>query len=108
VLDGYHRDTREILSLDFPVFSAGSYAQDQRLRGRVVDFRTPITFRNGCRVAPGDLIVGDIDGVLVVPKDSVGDVLDAALAKVVGEEKVRRSILSGERTEEIFQRTGIM
>lgn len=44
VLDGYHRDTREILSLDFPVFSAGAYAQDQRLRGRVVDFRCPIEF----------------------------------------------------------------
>ncbi len=63
VLDGYHRDTREILELGFPVFSAGAYAQDQRLRGRVVDFRCSIEFRNKCRVAPGDLVVGDVDGV---------------------------------------------
>jgi len=108
ILDGYHRDTREILNLDFPVFSAGAYAQDQRLRGRVVDFRCDIEFGNKCRVAAGDLIVGDVDGALVVPKRSVEDVLQAALAKVTGEENVRRSILQGERTEDIFRRTGIM
>jgi regulator of RNase E activity RraA len=108
ILDGYHRDTREILSLNFPVFSAGAYAQDQRLRGRVIDFRCAIEFANKCRVAAGDLIVGDIDGVLVVPRDSVADVLQAALAKVSGEDDVRRSILKGERTEDIFRRTGIM
>ncbi len=108
ILDGYHRDTREILKLDFPVFSSGAYAQDQRLRGRVVDFRCEIEFANKCRVAPGDLIVGDVDGVLVVPKASVEEVLQAALAKVSGEENVRRSILKGERTEDIFRRTGIM
>jgi len=108
VLDGYHRDTREILNLGFPVFSAGAYAQDQRLRGRVVDFRCGIEFGNKCRVATGDLLVGDVDGVVVVLKDSVEEVLAAALAKVAGEENVRRLILSGDRTEQIFRRTGIM
>ena len=76
--------------------------------GRVVHFRCDIEFGNKCRVAAGDLIVGDIDGVLVVPKGSVQDVLEAALAKVAGEDNVRRSILQGERTEDIFRRTGIM
>src|SRR5690349_2900756 len=42
VLDGYSRDTRGILRLKFPTFSWGSYAQDQRVRGRVIDFRCPI------------------------------------------------------------------
>ena len=41
VLNGFHRDTREILALGFPVFSMGAYAQDQRLRGRVIDLRLP-------------------------------------------------------------------
>jgi regulator of RNase E activity RraA len=108
VVDGYHRDTREILNLGFPVFSSGAYAQDQKLRGKVTDFRCRIAFTNKCVVAPGDLLVGDVDGVLVVPKDSVSDILQAALAKVAGEETVRRSILSGDRTEDIFKRTGIM
>jgi regulator of RNase E activity RraA len=108
VLDGYHRDTREILALDFPVFSAGAYAQDQRLRGRVIDFRCTIEFGNGCRVSPGDVIVGDVDGVLAIPAAHVEDVVQAALAKVTAEDRVRELIISGGKTEEIFEKTGIM
>ncbi len=108
VVDGYHRDTREILGLGFPVFSSGAYAQDQRLRGQVLDFRCPVTFGNGSAVAPGDLIVGDIDGVLAIPAGRSAEIVEAALAKVTGEETVRRMILAGARTEDAFNQTGIM
>ncbi len=108
VVGGFHRDTREISALDFPVFSTGSYAQDQRVRGRVIDFRCPIEFDNGCRVNPGDLIVGDVDGVVVVPRLQEQSILDAALAKVRSEEKVRHMILAGQSTVDIFAATGIM
>jgi regulator of RNase E activity RraA len=108
VLDGHHRDTREILGLGFPVFSAGAYAQDQRLRGQVVDYRQPITFRNGCSIASGDVIVGDIDGVLVIPAAEAADIVQAALDKVTGEETVRKMILAGARSEDAFNQTGIM
>jgi regulator of RNase E activity RraA len=108
VVDGFHRDTRGILALGFPVFSSGAYAQDQRLRGRVVDFRCPIEFANGARVRPGDVIVGDVDGVLAIPHEHVADIVRLALAKVEGEEGVRRMIERGERTELIFNKTGIM
>jgi regulator of RNase E activity RraA len=108
VVDGFHRDTRGIRRLGFPVFSTGAYAQDQRLRGRVVDFRCAIEFDNGVRVQPGDVIVGDIDGVLTIPRDHVDEIVALALQKVEGEETVRRLIEQGERTEDIFERTGIM
>ncbi len=108
VLDGYHRDTREILELGFPIFSAGSYAQDQRVRGRVIDYRCDIQFRNGCRVSAGDLVVGDIDGVVIVPAAREQEVLEAAFAKVRGENSVRDMILEGQSTVDIFAKTGIM
>ena len=108
VLDGHHRDSREILRLGFPVFSHGGYAQDQRGRGRVADFRVPIVMANGVRVAPGDIVYGDIDGVLIVPAAEADDIVQAALAKVEGERDVRHMIEAGETTEEIFERTGIM
>lgn len=108
VLDGFHRDTREIRALGFPVFSIGSYAQDQRLRGRVVDFRCRVRFGNGAEAAPGDLLVGDVDGVLVVPRGRVAEVVDAALAKVEGEDAVRHMIEAGEATDAVFRKTGIM
>lgn len=108
VLDGYHRDTREIEQLGFPVFSMGSYAQDQRLRGRVIDFRCPIEFGNAVRIEPGDVIVGDIDGVVVIPAADLHDVVAGALKKVEGEDAVRDMIVRGERTEAIYEQTGIM
>ena len=108
VFDGFHRDTREILRLGFPVFSRGSYAQDQRGRGRVTDFRVAITMSNGVRVAPGDIVAGDIDGVLVIPSAEAPDIVQAALAKVEGERGVRAMIEAGETTAEVFAKTGIM
>jgi regulator of RNase E activity RraA len=108
VVDGYHRDTRGIRRLGFPVFSYGSYAQDQRVRGRVIDYRCPIEFGNGVRVDPGDVIVGDIDGVLVIPRARADEIVSAALEKVEGEEAVRLMIERGESTEAIFGKTGIM
>jgi regulator of RNase E activity RraA len=108
VLDGFHRDTRGILALGFPTFSRGSYAQDQRLRGRVVDFRCALEFDNAAVVRPGDLIVGDLDGVVVVPKDHAADIVRLALEKVEGEERVRAMIEKGESTQAVFDKTGIM
>lgn len=108
VVDGFHRDTREIEALGFPVFSQGAYAQDQRLRGRVIDFRCPIEFPNAVRVHPGDAVVGDVDGVVVIPAQHLQDVVADALAKVRGEAVVRGRIAAGDRTETIFEQTGIM
>ena len=108
VMDGYHRDTREITALSFPVFSRGGYAQDQRVRGRVVDFRQPITFANGCRVSPGDIVFGDIDGVVIIPKDAADEVVRLAVEKTTGENTVRRMIEAGRTAEDAFAETGIM
>jgi len=54
------------------------------------------------------VIVGDIDGVLTIPGEHLADIVNAALAKVDGEANVRRMILAGERTEDVFTKTGIM
>jgi regulator of RNase E activity RraA len=108
VIDGFHRDSREILRLGFPVFSRGGYAKDQRGRGRVVDFRIPVAVSNGVRVAPGDILFGDIDGALVIPADAATDIVQAALAKVEGEAGARGMIEAGETTAAIFAKTGIM
>jgi 4-hydroxy-4-methyl-2-oxoglutarate aldolase len=108
ILGGCHRDTREILDLGFPVFSEGAYAQDQRGRGVVTDFRQPIAFANGTRVAPGDVIFGDVDGVVIVPTDAAAEVVRLALAKVEGENVVRRMIEEGHSSQDAFAATGIM
>jgi regulator of RNase E activity RraA len=108
VLDGFHRDTRGIVGQSFPVFSRGAYAQDQRPRGRVIDYRCAIEFSNGTRVDNGDLIVGDLDGVLAVPRAHAREAIENALVKLKGEGDVRDLIEAGQSTAGIFARTGIM
>ena len=107
VLDGYSRDTRAILGLCFPVFSRGSYAQDIAQRGRVVDFRAPVSVAD-VTVRPGDIIFGDIDGVLCVPQDAVDEVFARALEKARGEQKVRAALLEGSSAVAAFAKYGIM
>ena len=59
VVNGFHRDTKGILELNFPCFSYGRYAQDQAPRGKVIDYRVPIEIE-GVRIDPGDIIFGDL------------------------------------------------
>ena len=108
ILDGFHRDTRGVLEQGLPVFSRGAYAQDQRVRGRVIDFRCPLEFPNGARVRPGDIVVGDLDGVVVIPKEIGEDVVRLALEKVAAEAEIQRQLLDGVSTQDVFAKTGIM
>ena len=107
VLDGYSRDTPGILELRFPTFSYGSYAQDQAPRGEVVDFRATVTIRQ-VTIAPGDLIIGDIDGVLVIPRAAEREALSRALEKASKENLVRTAILNGMSAVEAFRTYGVM
>jgi len=107
VVDGYSRDTKGILELDFPTFSYGSYAQDQAPRGKVIDFRVPIEIR-GVKINPGDIVVGDIDGVCIVPQHKEVEILNLAIEKARGEKMVQVKIKEGMSATEAFAKYGIM
>jgi regulator of RNase E activity RraA len=107
VLNGYVRDTRAILNMSFPTFAFGSYGQDSAPRYKVVDFRVPVEI-GAVRVRPGDILFGDIDGVLVVPAEAETDVFAGALEKARGEKFVRKAIEDGSTSVEAFAKFGIM
>lgn len=107
VVDGYSRDTRGILGLDFPTFSYGRYAQDQRPRGKVVDFRCTIELA-GVRIRPGDLVFGDLDGVCIVPHEVEADVIRQAWEKAHGEKRVFQAIQGGMGAREAWDTFGIL
>ncbi len=107
VLAGYTRDTNGILEMNFPVFCYGSYAQDQRGRGQVVDFRIPLEI-DEVTVNPGDIIFGDIDGVLVVPRELERPVITRALEQVAKEKKAKAMLLGGSSAESVFCDTGVL
>ncbi|MCC6290438.1 MAG: RraA family protein [Chitinophagaceae bacterium] len=107
VVDGYSRDTNGILKLHFPTFSYGRYAQDQAPRGKVIDFRVPLEIR-GVKVVSGDIVVGDIDGVCIVPAYAAKDVFMQAIEKARGEKMVRIKIEEGMSAKDAFEKYGIM
>lgn len=107
VLNGYHRDTRGIVALNFPTFSFGRYAQDQRPRGKVIDFRCSVEIES-VSIRPRDIIFGDLDGVCVIPHAVEKDVLRAAWDKATGEKRVFEAIQSGMSAQESWKQFGIM
>jgi regulator of RNase E activity RraA len=107
VLDGYSRDTPGILRLGFPTFSKGRYAQDQGPRGKVIDYRVPIMFGN-VRISPGDIVVGDLDGVCVVPQEAEEEIFTRAFEKARGEKIVKQSLEEGMSTVAAYAKYRIM
>jgi regulator of RNase E activity RraA len=107
VLNGYHRDTPQVLEQNWPVFSWGSWAQDSSVRTQVVGYRCGIEI-DTVKIEPGDLIFGDVDGVLVVPKNRIEEVIKLSLEKVRGEKKVRAAIEGGMLATEAYAKYGIL
>lgn len=107
VLAGYTRDSHAIVAMGFPVFCYGSYAQDQRGRGHVVDFRVSLDI-NGVRVEPGDIVFGDNDGVVVLPQRVENEIVAKALEQVKKEKTARKLLQDGAASEKVFWDTGVL
>lgn len=107
VINGFHRDTPKVLEQDWPVFTRGRFAQDSAIRTQVADYRCPIEVGQ-VMVQPGDMIFGDLDGVVVVPKPVEEEVMERALAKARGEKLVRKEIENGMSSTEAFKKYGIL
>ena len=107
VVNGYSRDTPGILKLNFPTFSLGTYAKDQRPRGRVIGYRKPITW-DGIAIEPGAIIFGDRDGVVVIPREIEEAVFSGAIEKARAEKLVAKALLQGMSSVEAFGKYGVM
>ena len=107
VVHGFSRDTHGIARCHFPLFSMGSYAQDQGPRGKVIDYRVPIEI-GSVRIRPGDIVFGDVDGVLVIPREAEEEIVHAALEKARGEKLVRQALEQGMSSVAAFAQFGIM
>ena len=107
VIDGFHRDTLKVLKQHWPVFSRGAYAQDAGVRSVVEDYRCTIQI-DRVVVKPGDLVIGDVDGVVIVPREVEVAAIAGALAKARGEKIVRAEIEAGLSSKAAFEKHGIL
>ena len=107
VLNGWHRDTPQVLEQNWPVFSCGCYAQDSSVRTQVIQYRCQIEIGQ-VTVQDGDIVFGDIDGVVIIPKKIAEEVITKALEKAAGEKQVRKAIENGMSATEAFSTFGIL
>ena len=107
VTDGLVRDVRQIREMGFPVFSGGIGPLDTKGRARMVERDIPVGC-GGVQVSSGDIVFGDVDGVVVIPRAQEQLVLAKALQKVTGENRTRDALRTGEPLASVFKRFGIL
>lgn len=101
VVDGPVRDQRAIVELGYPVFARSASPLDCAGRAAVTAHRTPASC-GGLRITPGDLIVGDVDGLVVVPERLVDETIAGALEKVARESGMRDALAGGRSLREAY------
>lgn len=105
--DGMVRDVARIRAMQFPVFHGGIGPLDTRDRAEMVEKDGPVRIA-GVGVAPGDWILGDVDGVVVIPADRAEAVFRAALDKIAAEDTTRAELEAGDTLRAVFARHGVL
>ena len=105
--DGLVRDVVRIRAMDFPVFHGGIGPLDTKNRAGMMAKDVTVSIA-GVAVTPGDWILGDADGVVVIPADRAEAVIRAALEKIVAEDTTRAELEQGQSLRAVFARHGVL
>jgi regulator of RNase E activity RraA len=107
LMDGLVRDVRRIREMRFPLFSGGIGPLDTRGRAEMVAMDVPVML-GGVRVESGDLVFGDVDGCVIVPRAVAPQAVAIALEKVSAEDRTREALLEGRSLLEVFGTYGVL
>jgi len=107
VIDGYTRDVRRIVEMGFPVFATGMKPVDSNGRGLVMDYNCSVNCGDVV-VHPGDIVFGDIDGIVVIPKEAEREVIERAAEKVTGENTTRDELREGAYLRDVYAKYGVL
>jgi regulator of RNase E activity RraA len=101
LMDGLVRDVRDIRAMKFPVFHGGIGPLDSKGRGKIVAIDVPVECA-GVLIQSGDLIFGDADGCIVIPRAIEESAIAAALEKLKAERSTIDALRAGRRLAEVF------
>jgi len=106
IVDSLVRDAKDIIALGFPVFARGLTPVASR-RSYVEEVDVVISCGD-VTVHPGELVFGDYDGIVVIPREAEEETLARALEKVAEEDRVRQEIERGKLLEQVYKGRGIL
>lgn len=107
VMDGFVRDIRHVRELGFPVYAAGIAPLDSKGRGKVIEVDVPIECA-GVLVHPGDIVFGDADGCVIIPRHMEMAVLEAGREKLAAENKSLEALKAGKKLTEVYDEFGVL
>jgi 4-hydroxy-4-methyl-2-oxoglutarate aldolase len=105
IIEGVARDIKLIREMNYPVFATGINPISSKGRIIAVDYACPVEIC-GVKVSPGDLVVADIDGVVVVPKDVAEEAVKNALDVVSRESRTRDELREGAGLYDVYKKYG--
>ncbi|MEX0937373.1 MAG: RraA family protein [Pirellulales bacterium] len=107
IVDGAVRDVVKMRRMDFPVFARSTCVYDSAHRQRVVAIDVAVEI-DGVAFTPGDLVIADVDGVVVVPRQVEQQAVARAWEKVHAEDTVREAIAQGMKAGEAYRKYGVL
>jgi regulator of RNase E activity RraA len=107
IIDGLVRDVKKIEEIGFPVYAAGIKPLDSKGRGIVNEFGVPVDC-GGVIVHPGDLVVADFDGVMIVPARIVDETIALATDKATRETHTRDELRQGAYLRDVYAKYGVL
>jgi 4-hydroxy-4-methyl-2-oxoglutarate aldolase len=107
IVDGAVRDIAAMRLMEFPVFARGRSVYDSKDRQRVVDLDVPVAIE-GVLFHPGDLVIADTDGIVVIPRALEAEALRRAWEKVHAENVTRDAIRQGMLSAEAYAKYGVL
>ena len=107
LIDGYHRDTRQITALGYPLFSTGARPFDLSGRATIVSHGRPIKC-GGVLVRQGDIIFAEADGIAVIPAEVADETVAKAFEKVQKEDRCRDDLRAGALLSEVWRRYRVL
>lgn len=105
LIDGGSRDADEVVELDFPVFSRYITPRGARSRIRMVDMNGTVKC-GGIRVRPGDIVMADRTGIIIIPKEKAEEVLQITKKTEEGEKHFTEQLRQGKTFEQMHRETG--
>jgi 4-hydroxy-4-methyl-2-oxoglutarate aldolase len=107
VIDGFHRDTRKLLDLNYPLFSTGARPFDSAGRATVSGYGRPVVC-GGVLVRPNDIVFAEVDGIAVIPHEVADETVARAFEKASTEDRCRDDLRAGALLSEVWKKYKVL